>query len=849
MKKNRIILLLAATLGVFASCSEPFDDTEIWESIEELRAKVTALETAVAENVSAIQSIVSVGSIASWEYDAQTGKAVIKLTDGKTVTIDQTAKGYSLITVEKDEDGNYYWAVCKDGVTVPLEIDGNKVPVTVTPSLKISEDKVWLISVDGGKTWVNTGIAYHEPVADDGKEDDEKPEPEPAPVFFQKVEQDGDFLILTLADGTEIKVAIVGEATFAAASDTLWYSRVSMEKWVAVDMVGVKAFTITEKPEGWKARMDEEYLYVTSPDNFAEFASKGTVKVLAVFENVQTPAILSIEVIHEPMFALSYVNEKVSVVLSGHTGEDFNGYVFGAWKKAEYTEEKAVEWFNTEAGNLVPFEGTESYTPSDIIPDYSSSEDYVVCAAPYLPAMQVSQGMMKYVSADLCKVDVKSAGASWTFSNVTYDGADLKAEMKAPFFGGFFKLEDWNNYGRDNFLETLKVGGATPYDIKSYNGPANGFPDGEVNLPIGPATEYVVWYLPEKESGSYAAEDFFTDTFKTPDVTADASIAAPTYVVRDVNTAGFTADVTPAAGAYKTYAAIVKAAVVPESDIEIVRYLVGVNKYSSGQAVNTVSNYSVSSEDEVYLLAVSVTKDGKYGKIVKEKVEIKDLSFTDALGVEVTDIEYGVGDVTLSLSFKGNPESITYFAETDVFYSDEVLERLLALGQYGNAKNVKVSTLDGKIYLNELTLGAEYTFYAVVLDAEGNSSHLYTTTFVPSISIDYVLSDSADYEYGMPELTGTCKGGSNYTLTLDVEKPAECKKYWLFKGNYEYFTGDIWTDSDKLVTEQFMDVTVHDKSETGLTYSFMNATSRIYMVWLDDKGNYHAIYEYNPKAN
>ena len=377
MKKNRIILLLAATLGAFASCSEPFDDTEIWESIEELRVKVTALEAAVAENVSAIQSMVSVGSIASWEYDAQTGKAVIKLVDGNTFTVDQNVKGYSLITVEKDEDGNYYWAVCKDGVTVPLEIEGKKVPVTVTPSLKISDNKEWLISVDGGKTWINTGIVYHEPAAsedeedkkDDANEETDKEEDVEVPVFFKSVVQDGDYLVLTLADGTEIKVAIVGEATFAASSDTLWYSRTSMEKYVSVEMVGVKAYTITEKPEGWKARMDEGYLYVTSPENFEEYAGKGTVKLLAVFESVQTPAILSLEVVHEPMFTLSCVNDKVSVVLSEHTGEDFNGYVFGAWKKDEFTEQKAVAWFNAEAGNLVPLEGTASYELSEIIAD------------------------------------------------------------------------------------------------------------------------------------------------------------------------------------------------------------------------------------------------------------------------------------------------------------------------------------------------------------------------------------------------------------------------------------------------------------------------------------------------
>ena len=44
-----------------------------------------------------------------------------------------------------------------------------------------------------------------------------------------------------------------------------------------------------------------------------------------------------------------------------------------------------------------------------------------------------------------------------------------------------------------------------------------------------------------------------------------------------------------------------------------------------------------------------------------------------------------------------------------------------------------------------------------------------------------------------------------------------------------------------------MDVTVHTESATGLKYTYMNATSRIYMVWQDDNGEFHAIYEYNPK--
>lgn len=847
MKRNYLILALAAVLSLFASCgkeADPFDDTKIWDAIEQLKNRVTALETAVAENVSAIQSMVSLGSISSWEFDAETGKAVITLLDGKKITISQNMKGYSLISVLKDDDGVYYWAICKDGVSEPLLIDGKKVPVTVTPALKISEDKMWMISVDGGKTWVNTGIEYQDTVAG--------PQPpvedETGLVFFQDVKQEDGYLILTLADGTAVKVAIVGEASFTASSDTLWFSRAGMEKSVAVEMVNVKAYTITEKPEGWKARMDGEYLYVSSPESFTESPIQGTVKALAVFGAVQTPAILSLEVVLEPMFTLSYVNGKASVALSSHTGEDFNGYVLAGWKKDEFSVEKAVEWLNAEAGNLVPYTGTSDYELSDFISDYSETEDYVIFAVPYLPAMQVTQGNMSYVPEDVQHASVKAMKKAWAFSNVRFDNADFSAEIEEEFYGGFFELADWNNYGRDNFLETLGVGGAEPYDIPSYNGPANAFPTGESNIDINPATEYVVWYLPVQEDGKYVAEDFMIYTFVTPDVSFDSSIAAPTYVTRDITTSGFTADVTPAAGAYKTYAAILKSAAIPETEAELVKYLIDVNKFSKGTSVNTVSSSSFNSEDEVYLTAVSLTEDGRYGKVVKEKVELKTLTFTDAIGVEVTGIEYGLGDVTLSLNFKGNPEYITYLAATYTFYDDETLQKLMALGQMGEASRKKVSSLNGEIYLDGLTLGAEHTFYAIVTDAEGNASYLYKYEFTPVNNIDYIQSGDEDYEYGMPQLTGTCKGSTNsYTLTLDVEMPSTCRKYWLFKGNYEYFTGDPWTDSDKLVTEQFMEVTVHTESETGLTYTYMNPTSRIYMVWQDDKDGFHAIYEFNPK--
>ena len=144
-----ILMMLAMPASFVTSC---YDDTELRESISRLEERVLALEKQVAENIEALQSMISVGSIASWSYNAETGKGVITLLDGKTLQVNQSIKGYSIITIEKGDDGVYYWALCADGVNIPLLIDNKKVPVAVTPSLKISSDNMWMISVDGGKT-------------------------------------------------------------------------------------------------------------------------------------------------------------------------------------------------------------------------------------------------------------------------------------------------------------------------------------------------------------------------------------------------------------------------------------------------------------------------------------------------------------------------------------------------------------------------------------------------------------------------------------------------------------------------------------------------------------------------
>ncbi|MBR5498558.1 MAG: hypothetical protein IKV75_00170 [Bacteroidales bacterium] len=852
-----LVCSFAAVLAV--AC---YDDDRLWDEITDVRnelstleSRIDSLEQVVADNVTALQSMVSVGSIQSWTYNAETGKGVITLIDGSKITISQDIKGYSIITIEKDENGNYYWALCVDGENLPLMIDNKKVPVSVTPALKISDDNEWLISVDGGQTWVNTGISYYfeEPSEEDTETPDTPVVPEVA--VFESAEVDGDNLILTLVGGTQIKVAIVGEAMFKAAEDALWFSRENLEKSVALETNNVKAFTVTEKPEGWKVSVEESFISVTSPVNLSYYPSEGTVKIFVLFDNGALPEILSLDVAYEPMFTLARANGSVTVTLSEHTGEDFTGYVLTSWEKSSYTTDAVVAKLNADYESLTVLSGTKTYTLDEIIENFDKTKEYVVAAVPYLPANQVAQGAMKYNAFDVQSIETIAEESDWTISNLKFDSADLKAVMPVPqYYGGFSTKELWDSRGKEDYIEILNEESGVLMDVITYEGPANGFPTGEITTEIEPATEYVIWYVPvdAKENDLYTENSFVEFTFTTPDVVADASIAAPTYVVSDVTAAGFTADVTPAANAYKTYAAIVKSTVIAEmTDADIVRYLIGANQYSKNSDVNTITKSSFDASDEVYLLAVSVTEDGKFGQLVKEVVALKELVFTDDLGVEVTDVEYdSEGNVTLSLSFKGSPVSMTYMAATYTFYTDDVLQSLMAKQQLGDmTKTVEISKIGGKITITGLEVGQEHTFYAVVSDAEGNFSKIYSTyTFIPTVQVEYVLSDDPDYEYGMPEITGKLTGSSfpkTYTMTVDM--PETCKKYWLFCGDSEYFDGDAYLDTDKMVTMglELSGETAHEES-VSLTYEIRSSIVRIYMVWQDDKGRCHVIYTHNP---
>ena len=208
---RNLLTLFAIALAVMVSSCSKFDDTEIWDKLNEQEEtlndhekRIAALEELCRQlntNIAALQTIVEalekndyITNVSPVREDGEIVGYTISFANSDTITIyngrngvDGTdgKDGYTpQIGVKQASDGYYYWTV--DGEWL-LDDDGNKIRTTgddgkggvssgngengadgkdgITPRLKI-EDDYWYVSYDEGATWIELGRATGEDGAD-----------------------------------------------------------------------------------------------------------------------------------------------------------------------------------------------------------------------------------------------------------------------------------------------------------------------------------------------------------------------------------------------------------------------------------------------------------------------------------------------------------------------------------------------------------------------------------------------------------------------------------------------------------------------------------------------------------
>ena len=300
MKKTFTFLMVALLGFALTGCRQ-----KIWDEIDKLDDRVTALEDAVKKtnkDISALQAIVDALQKNVYVTDVITTSEgyTIQFSDGTSAVISNGQDGVNapVISVRQDTDGFYYWTLDgewlivdgkkvrangKDGVDGTNGINGKDA---ITPQVRINEDtKEWEISTDGGLTWIPTGVIAEGKDGEDGSVivggDSEG-------SLFESVDTSSkEYVIITLADGTELKLARYnGSAPMFVIKNAPQLAQIEYGK---TEVFEVEAENIAEyiinTPEGWKAGYENNTLAITAPTkDMCHFDKEGKIAVTVISE-------------------------------------------------------------------------------------------------------------------------------------------------------------------------------------------------------------------------------------------------------------------------------------------------------------------------------------------------------------------------------------------------------------------------------------------------------------------------------------------------------------------------------------------------------------------------------------
>ena len=213
MKKYFLLALVVLT-GIASSCK--YDDDELWDNVNDLADRITALETVTKQmnsDIAAMQSVITAmqKQLTVTKVEELTDGYTLHFSDGTKATLKNGTDGKDGVNAPSinvaQYNGSYYWTIAIDGNTTWLTDDaGNKLAVSgtsgsngtdgKTPMLKVDEYGYWLVSYDGSK--------FERVKNTKGEDVKAKASDAAADYFFEKIEigESGD-VVITMKGGQE----------------------------------------------------------------------------------------------------------------------------------------------------------------------------------------------------------------------------------------------------------------------------------------------------------------------------------------------------------------------------------------------------------------------------------------------------------------------------------------------------------------------------------------------------------------------------------------------------------------------------------------------------------------------
>ena len=315
MKARKAFLLLLAALTL-AACK--YDDSELWEQVNQNTARIAALEAWQAEtntNIQALQTLLSttdyITAVTPVVQDGVEVGYTISFLHTPAITIYHGTKGDKgdtgdtpQIGAAQAEDGNWYWTLNGEFLT---DTDGNPIRANGTqgeqgpagddaplPQLAtgakltdqgittdsqnkdIEPDAIYL-SVDGGKTWTRVS-------GEDGEKGDTGDTGPKGDSFFEDVDIDDDCVTFYLSEGGFFSVPRYVEISLTFDQQSLELptgSKFTIECTVTgIDDPTPKDLYLIAVPDGWKAVINNDLtITITAPD------TDSTGEILVMLDN------------------------------------------------------------------------------------------------------------------------------------------------------------------------------------------------------------------------------------------------------------------------------------------------------------------------------------------------------------------------------------------------------------------------------------------------------------------------------------------------------------------------------------------------------------------------------------
>ncbi len=288
-----VMVSMLGTASLATSCVDEYDDTtikgqisEIKIELAELTKRIAALETKLSDEVKALKALIDDQNVVvsaekvgdNWEIVLSDGTEFTVYGQWKDTDTDTDTDVDTYLVPKEDTDGVWYWAVVDDTLGEELTeewllVNGEKVPVfsaacDCVPTepcdcepaelkFEIDDNGDLLISIDGGKTWENSGLDASGMCQCD---------PDQTNCIITGVDTTSEegFVIFTLADGTTVKVA-VGELVEFSVKSTLYVGAGESQEVTFEAGEAVKDVEVMNQPAGWKATVEGNVLTVTAP--------------------------------------------------------------------------------------------------------------------------------------------------------------------------------------------------------------------------------------------------------------------------------------------------------------------------------------------------------------------------------------------------------------------------------------------------------------------------------------------------------------------------------------------------------------------------------------------------------